>query len=260
MTRYFPEPYPNESIQSIIVRYARRYGYDSYYYVLANIYGEEYKGKKVNPLFGQNVSRLIENLPEKCCYTIDELICKHTAAPFYKSFMDDEKYEELIESIKYDTQNVNRMIKCNHNILCFCHKCRSEDKKYYGESYLHIEHQIPGNLICSKHGEVLEKVYIPKHNVKIVDIDKIEVLEKNYEINKWFSQEIEIGYKVSLGVDQLLEQSKHTVNRNNTSCIYKNKLTSLGYVGCNGIDRIGIIEKMYNWGSKEYLKKLIGRI
>ena len=120
MIRYFPEPYPDESIQSICIRYARRYGYDSYVDVLRGVYGKDYSKRKINPLFGLDINRLVDNLPKNYYYQVDDFINKHTAAPFYKMFMDEEQYESLIDSIKYDSQNVNRFV---YGTLKRSHRC-----------------------------------------------------------------------------------------------------------------------------------------
>ena len=66
MIRYFPEPYPDESIQSICIRYARRYGYDSYTDVLRGMYGKDYATRRINPLFGLYLSSESETkMPSK---------------------------------------------------------------------------------------------------------------------------------------------------------------------------------------------------
>ncbi|WP_434296061.1 hypothetical protein [Clostridium sporogenes] len=53
--------------------------------------------------------------------------------------------------------------------------CIAEDRKIYGEAYLHRIHQLDGNFICDKH-KCLLKIYKPEITERknsFVDIEKL---------------------------------------------------------------------------------------
>ena len=93
--------------------------------------------------------------------TQHEYIFKHTVLPFYKLFIDKNKYDQIVfEMFSNNRYCANRLFKgtkinIDHKSINFCPLCIEEN---YDLPLIKREHNIDGVYICVKH-----KCYLNKH-------------------------------------------------------------------------------------------------
>ncbi|MEG0774396.1 TnsD family Tn7-like transposition protein [Clostridium sp.] len=156
MVTFFPTPYPNETLYSVIARYHIWSGNLTVKTTLRDLFNTTTitAGRELPA----NVNLLLRNLPKNCILTADEIIKKHTLYKYYTSFLPIERakqvYDLMLErngSLIYTSLGMcNNTIK-THSLLKYCNYCIEEDRYNHGEAYWHIEHQLQGTIMCHKH-------------------------------------------------------------------------------------------------------------
>ncbi|MEA5025893.1 hypothetical protein SDC9_45764 [bioreactor metagenome] len=155
MLNYFPTPYPDEILYSILARYSVKVGNLSAKVALRDLY-DITSVTAVVDLPG-HISRLVGRLPLGG-YTAEKLIYNHTLFPFYSPFLSDERAQLVFASMKGDYggdihTRIGIMASSIHSphYLRFCPTCAQEDYRTYGELYWHRSHQLTGIVVCDKH-------------------------------------------------------------------------------------------------------------
>jgi hypothetical protein len=156
MVYFFPLPYPDETLYSVIARYKIWSGNTNSKALLRELYGKEtIVASKHLPA---NIKELRENIPKKYSLSSDDLIKKTTLYRYYLAFSDKERanlvYNQMIgnEGSKiFATLGLSNNSINSRNNLKYCKECFREDKEIYGEAYWHREHQLSGVIICRKH-------------------------------------------------------------------------------------------------------------
>lgn len=157
MLGYFPVPYPDELLYSVIARYAVHTGlFDNHKAVSRDIFSD---GAAVAVpdlpshlyVFAKNVSAVWHTNP-------NQIISALTLAPFYLPFLDAEKAILVIKSMKsYCGDDIHT--RCGIAASCirqpeyfrYCPKCLEQQKNLYGEPYWRRAHQLPGIELCMEH-------------------------------------------------------------------------------------------------------------
>jgi len=93
MMHFFPTPYPDEILYSVLARYSVRCGITSYQTIMESIFGKCSSRAVMEMPF--NLNSLVSNLPVNCPYTADDLIYNHTLYPFFTAFLPKERAEEV---------------------------------------------------------------------------------------------------------------------------------------------------------------------
>jgi len=168
MVSFFPQPYPDEILYSVIARYHIRSGNTSPKITLQDLFKSQTTVATVD--LPSNLSNLIKNLQFISNYQVEELIYKHTLYPLYSPFLPANRSSQVLESMKGDyggdihtRAGIMASSITMPKYLRFCPTCWEEDLKNYGEPYWHRIHQIPGILVCPFHGEVLQDSLAPLH-------------------------------------------------------------------------------------------------
>lgn len=104
MARYFPMPYPDESIYSIFARYDKDTGNDNYFATVKALIGKMYS--TINYSFVNGLDFLCQQLPETSNYIPEYFINKHTLLPMYKPFILESRYLNAINNLKCGTITV----------------------------------------------------------------------------------------------------------------------------------------------------------
>jgi hypothetical protein len=152
MIAYLPNIYPDEIVYSWCCRYYAHSGYPSYSTALEDLFGN--KSYRINYEFSGCFCDETQAIIDKMIKA-EDLIERHTMFPYYSRFAPYARrmaaYDALI--------NGNRLSKllptpCDKEIryLMYCPSCATEDRKTYGETYLHRIHQIRHIALCPRHG------------------------------------------------------------------------------------------------------------
>lgn len=165
MMTFFPVPYEDEVLYSVLARYHVRSGNTSYKATLRDLFGSTSVTAVMD--LPSNIHNLANNMPLNSRYTEEYLIKNHTLFPFYSAFLPPERAEQVFESMKgenggsiYSRTGIMASSITLNQYFLFCPACAKEDKLQYGELYWHRIHQIPGVLVCPKH-------YVPLYNSQV---------------------------------------------------------------------------------------------
>ena len=163
MIAFFPKPYPDELLYSLLSRYHQRSGNARFVFTAEELYRN---GKITHPsidfvnVFTDDAMNwLTKELPWE---TVAE---KHTMFPAYIRFLPLQRRKEAEEGVKKQNGNwkniMNLPVLKEKRFLRFCPECAKEDREKYGETYWHREHQIPRVRVCPLHKTYLENSDIP---------------------------------------------------------------------------------------------------
>ncbi|WP_350343886.1 TnsD family transposase [Proteinivorax tanatarense] len=156
MISFFPTPYEDETLHSVIARYHLRSGNQSSKSTLQELFSQKTVTATVD--LPSHIGELIDNLPLGNQMDAEYLIKHHTLYPFYTAFLDSERKKKIFNSmaegkgasIHNSAGIMASSIKAN-KYLKFCPLCFKEEADSLGEPYWHRAHQIPTIPICHKH-------------------------------------------------------------------------------------------------------------
>lgn len=155
---FFPVPYPDEILYSVLCRHHIRCGIPSARQTNLAVWGKIY-GKKL--FLPDGIENLVSQIPLSVNLTADRFINESTIFPLLKPFLTREKSYALINAIKFGNKDIyniigfSRVFTLQHRFLRYCSQCVESDTKMYGEPYWHRIHQLPGIYVCPIHSEPL---------------------------------------------------------------------------------------------------------
>lgn len=166
MLAYFPTPYPDELLFSVLSRLADTMDYPRHADLSRAIYG---RSKLKIPLdFPICLEALIAALPPGHSLTVDQLIDEHTLLPFHQPFLAAKRAKKLREVMAgdngagiYNYAGTLAGPVPTPKYLRFCYDCVRQDREDYGQCYWHRVHQLPGVLVCPRHGRWLQDSQVP---------------------------------------------------------------------------------------------------
>ena len=153
MMAYFPTPYPDELMYSLLCRYYVHLGCLSYTMALQELYckSTDAPSKEFVGNLRAEVVELLERL-----YSVDRLVLDHTMYPQYARFIPLEQKKTVLYRLGHeicDPKHLFCVLPRNEGeqYLRFCPLCVREDRAQYGETYWHRKHQIRNMTVCTKH-------------------------------------------------------------------------------------------------------------
>ncbi|WP_160691712.1 TnsD family Tn7-like transposition protein [Clostridium sp. C2-6-12] len=156
MVTFFPMPYPGETLYSMIARYHIWSGNLNSKATLKDLFNTT--SVTAGRELPANINLLVNNLPHKCTLTVDEIIKKHTLYKYYTAFLPSERANYIYDLMAGENGSFifTALGMCNNNMkidssLKYCNQCVESDRNNFGEAFFHIEHQVPGVLMCQKH-------------------------------------------------------------------------------------------------------------
>lgn len=159
---YFPTPYPNETVYSILARYFQRLeGFG-----LTKVMNAIFQSTAIPPDdLPNNIIKFVNNTPLRYSYTPEIIIDKHTLFNLYATYSGKETCQKLRQDmLSKGRTDMIALAGFNHdqakrwNTPRFCAECVKEDIEIYGEPYWHREHQILGIKVCPHHQTVTHDV------------------------------------------------------------------------------------------------------
>ncbi|MHC5819944.1 MAG: TniQ family protein [Nostoc sp.] len=100
MLGFFPAPYPDEILYSVLARYHIRSGNTSPKITLRELFNFQDVIATVD--LPSNLNSLIENLQFISNYQVEDLIYEYTLYPFYSVFLPPKRASQVMESMKAD--------------------------------------------------------------------------------------------------------------------------------------------------------------
>ncbi len=161
MLGFFPTPYPDELLYSIIARYHIRSGNISPKITLQELFGST--TTIATPDLPSSLNYLSKQIQHLFPNSVPDLIDRYTLYSFYRPFLPPQRARLIQQSMK---ANIGQNIHTRAGIMAsaiatpryfrFCPQCNTEDLDRYGEIYWHRLHQITGVLICLEHSTLLQ--------------------------------------------------------------------------------------------------------
>ena len=161
MIGFFPDPYPDELLYSVLARFQSRVQYPSRESLVRELLGTKKAFATID--LPSHLCRLIASLPPGHLYTVDGFIDNNTLLPFYSPFSTKERINAIRENMgdgkklgfHYRIGIASSRISLPIS-LRFCPLCAREDKEQFGEYYWHRLHQVSGVEVCPIHAIFLE--------------------------------------------------------------------------------------------------------
>lgn len=205
MLGYFPTPYPDELLYSIVARYHIRSGNKSF----LQTHQELFETTELQPdkiILPNNLNFLVSQLPQGSLLTVESLIKRNTLYPFFRTFLTPVEIYSfknlLVSKLSTSISQAAKVFDRERNsVIKFCSKCQQDDKQKYGEAYWHRNHQVPSILVCLKHHTPLSdsRVFLNSNKIHYYaasqeNFDKLEVEnvypEALIQKSLWLGEEI----------------------------------------------------------------------
>lgn len=158
MRPWFPTPYPDEVLYSVVARYHLSSGNPFFRQTIGELFGES---KTALP---QRLNVLADRVPE---LPFEQMLLDHTLYPYYMAFAS-EKNERAVYAWAKEGKagSIDAFFgqygsACCPEHLRFCPECYAEEIRQYGEGYWHRIHQTPGVLYCQRHHRPLVETCVP---------------------------------------------------------------------------------------------------
>lgn len=166
MILQFPTPYPDELLYSVIARYHIRTGNIFWKHTLEDLFGK--RSVSATAFLPSSIQAIIRRLPKNTTLNEQIIVQNNTMFPLYTAFLLEEKAQSIYRAmLSQDGQKIYMQsgvmassIKQN-KWFKYCPNCFLEDFEQYSELYWHRMHQLPGRLVCLKHGLWLEDSTVP---------------------------------------------------------------------------------------------------
>lgn len=157
---YFPRPYPDEVVGSLILRACRHLGL-AYKRIIQSIgSGPGAYGSFLLP----------SNLPRLGGLTgisAERLLWEHTMFPYIVAFMEPAEVVRLQRKIlnscgdESSLSSLTKSVTHGTRFRRFCMECMQEDIDSKGETCWYRSHLLPGNHLCLRHRSWLKETTIP---------------------------------------------------------------------------------------------------
>lgn len=154
MTTYFPSPYTDELLYSLLSRYYVKSGYLAYAFAANDLYIK----KTTNPsheFINTYTPQALKSITRNIDFNV--IIEKHTMFPYYSRFLNKDRRNMAFDSLLnmkenyYNTLYMPKKKEAVVRYLRYCPICASNDRKKYGETYWHRNHQLIGVNVCPTH-------------------------------------------------------------------------------------------------------------
>lgn len=241
MMHFFPTPYPDELLYSVLARYCKQSGNVDSIYNIDDLFGS--RNVVASPELPGKLDMLVSNLPDYQ-YTSEYFIQKHTMFPYVASFLPEDRAREISALMKdgqvsliYNKSGLISSCSINQNRqFRYCSECMKEDIKNMGETYWHRLHQITEVLICPKHK-------VPLHNSRVLMRGAyrqsfIAADEENCILNEAIDFSLSTTKKLIMiaeDAQQILTREFTYQNVDKHKFIYLQKLIDLKYANLNGM-------------------------
>lgn len=236
---WFPTPYPDELLYSVLARYHVRSGNTSYKITTEELFGT----RTVRSVWDlpANTKLLISNIGPYM--TKDMLLFQHTMYPYYAHFLKPEQEKKVRESMyeqKGGTIHTRSGVAASNvkvkTHLWVCSECIDSDMNSYGETYWRRVHQAPGVYICPHHGNILEEtiIAVKEHNQHEFVAASSTVERTPYNLSGFSDQDIKQLQQVACYTDWLLQNKDFQKLSNTVRNYYMELLKRRGLTSVNG--------------------------
>jgi len=146
MITFFPKPYPDELLYSIIARYHVWSGNNEMSDTMEELF--DYRRERATLFIPKHLYRLAEKT-RKYGLDYETLLYEHTVFPFATCFLNKASLYKILDQEEKSYSIYKKDL--NAKYLRYCPLCIRDDRNNYGEAYWHRKHQAYGMVMCDKH-------------------------------------------------------------------------------------------------------------
>ena len=154
---YFPRPYPDELIGSILLRACRHLGVSQKH--LLKLMAAQHSQYYVPMAMSKHLIT-IAGAMELNAY---DLLWQNTVFPYATAFMSVQETCRLADTLMEDSPRSNAALTQSGTQgklgQRYCEECIQEDQHTFGEAYWHRQHNLPFAFYCLKHLTPLRTTY-----------------------------------------------------------------------------------------------------
>lgn len=214
MLTFFPKPYPDELLYSIIARYHVWSGNDEMSYTMEQLFNN--RSERATILIPKHLHRLAKKTSE---FGLDyeTLLYEHTIFPFASCFNNKASFDIILDTINNIDQKEKSLSLYKSNLnpkyLRYCPLCISDDRYNFGEAYWHRKHHLNGIELCDKHGCRLKEsgIEVSDHrNNRFIALELMNDITDAFE--KEDISECSIEMQVAYDVDYIYKNYKYIKN------------------------------------------------
>lgn len=197
MITYFPKPYEDELIYSLLARWYQKSGFFSHRKAIEVLFVNRNSRPDI-----EFINELNEEVIDLLCrdMSMEDVIMEMTMFPYYGRFLNKEKRVNAFKALVSMKGNFNNLLSMPRNAtdryLRYCPLCCREDREEKGETYWKRVHQIQGISVCPYHGcKLLNSNVIINKDIRVIfRTAELEAVEENVV----YGTEREIAYSLYL--------------------------------------------------------------
>lgn len=264
MLAYFPVPYPDELLYSVIARYAVHTGLaHNQKAVLRDVYGKT--SAVAIPDIPSHLNAIVENVQNVWQTTAIQLIQQNTLAPLYYPFLPTEKVKQVTASM-VSTNGGGIHTRCGiaassvkqTEFFRYCPACVEEQMADYGECYWQRRHQVAGMQVCLKHScrlIITDLSFHPKQKHLYQSANSTVIRNKPDTVHLQTIEKLLLSrVKELLELNSLKGHSSHQWTQ-----FYQNLASHHGLKTKSRIDHFKVRQKlMRDWSNTSFRAELLG--
>lgn len=247
MIYFFPKPYPDELLYSILARFAKICFENNPQGLNKTLFNYQRLRATID------LPGFIEQLSQKTFHLLgldaSQIINLHTLLPFYRCIIAENVADNIENLMKsnyagdiHSKTGINTSSLSRSRFPKYCKQCVNTELEKNGEAYWHRAHQLPGIIICPTHFCFLETLYSNDHLTYISPFEHKVDSEIRYA-------DQDLLKMVSLKLFDNLLSPKYIRNVD-----YKSRLINAGYTRGRHIDTRKTMENFEKYfGSKPLL-------
>ena len=240
MLGYFPVPYQDELLYSMVARYAQHTGLAGNQKAIVREVFSSSTAVAV-PDLPSHLNSLVKNLQLVWPTGVIELINSFTLAPIYFPFLSQQQATKTIRSMRSDSggdihtrSGIAASAIKQSEYFRYCPQCMKEQQLEFGEYYWQRIHQLPALEFCKRHSCLLEystisfhpkekHLFIAANDIKLnAGIRHIELKDIERAVFDRYEQLLKVAQSKGLGF-------------NRWTLFYRNLADELGLVKKNRI-------------------------
>ncbi len=235
---FFPAGLPDETLHSRASRYHYLSGNLHDRYTLQDLFGSHTFAPTSN--LPSHLLALCARLPRQMATSPDELIEEATLFPYFRPFLSKTQVNACRQAMLSNnagdlkiTMGVVASRIGGDNSFRYCQACVKADDHDHGIAYWHRVHQLPGVLVCPRHGEPLFELghywmKSHKHNLFLPSAPEVVSVSYPYQIH---TKHIDYLTKIAVDSAALLVARQGMIERADLSTHYRDRAHKQGWLG-----------------------------
>ncbi len=166
MVGFFPTPYPDECLYSILCRYYAHNGISGYETCSRELFGNV-QSLTLSVFWPMKLERVDEWFPARSGITRRDIVANHTSYSYWAMTYPPDFRSDMADVIDggvpvIETNNAGSLKSRRSwaEYLKYCPLCVAEDNAVFGETYWRRQHQLSEIFYCTKHKVRLVNSYV----------------------------------------------------------------------------------------------------